>query len=205
MLDNFGNQTLISLNVTDCMVAYGKEFVSTYGNLLLVYERESDYSLVLAQYANSPALGSRSLWMCDIPTGLHEKCDFANLIRKNATSWKPFVDFDSLNEIESLLEGNIKYCLAKKLDSSCRLDISLPIMVIVLVCNVIKFGCFIMTLLVDGSMYSLVINGDVVQSFLLRSNISLQSRCLISKRNVKHKHFWLGQSLPCSWRSKRRS
>ncbi len=55
MLDSYRNQSLISLNVIDCIIAYGKESVSKYSNPLLVYEGESDYNSLLIQSTNFPA------------------------------------------------------------------------------------------------------------------------------------------------------
>lgn len=201
MLDNFRNQSLVSLEVTDCMAAYGQEFVSKYGDLFMVYEGGSDYSLPLAQTKSCGAnMGGISRWMCGIPCANEGRCGLANLLRKNATNWTPF-GYDH----QGILHGNMKYCLAEKLDSPCRIGVSIPIMITVLSCNIIKIACFITTLLVDGAMLPLVTNGDAIQSFLIRPDINLQGRCLVSRDDVYKEHFWSEQPLPCPWRSKRRA
>jgi len=203
MLDSFRNQSLVLLHVTDCIKAYANEFVSEYSNLLLVYDMDDDYNSLLLQRQDD----TRGIWMC----GDYDY-DFADLIQKNATYWNPFSHDHSTPSVLSWtpdgtdysLDGSIKYCLAEKANTPCRLGVSLPIMAIVLGCNVVKTVCFIMTLLIGGSMYPLVTNGDAVQSFLLRPDSSLQGRCLASKSDVDNKHFWSGQPLPRPWRSKRR-
>jgi hypothetical protein len=173
MLDSFRNQSLVLLPVTDCIKAYGNEFVSEYSNLLLVYGINDDYNSLLLQMSSNKG-GS---WMC----GNHD-CVFPDLIRQNATSWNSCNRDFKIFEISTttwttyFLDDSIKYCLAEKANTPCRLDVSLPIMVVVLDCNVVKIVCFIMTLLVDDSMYPLVINGDVVQSFPLRPDNRLQRR-----------------------------
>jgi len=112
-------------------------------------------------------------------------CVFPDLIRQNATSWfdRDFKIFEIPTATWTIyfLDGSIKYCLAEKANTPCRLGVSLPIMVAVLGCNVVRTVCFIMTLLVGGSMYPLVTNGDAVQSFLLRPDSSLQGRCLVPR------------------------
>jgi hypothetical protein len=201
MLDSFRNQSLVLLPVTDCIKAYGNEFVSEYSNLLLVYGINDDYNSLLLQMSSNKG-GS---WMC----GNHG-CVFPDLIRQNATSWNPCDRDFKIFEIPTttwttyFLDGSIKYCLAEKANTPCRLGVSLPIMVAVLGCNVVKIVCFIMTLLVGGSMYPLVTNGDAVQSSPLRPDSRLQRRWLVSKSDVDNKHFWSGQPLPRPWRSKRR-
>lgn len=173
MLDSFRNQSLVLLPVTDCIKAYGNEFVSEYSNLLLVYGINDDYNSLLLQMSSNKG-GS---WMC----GNHD-CVFPDLIRQNATSWNSCDQDFKIFEISTttwttyFLDDSIKYCLAEKANTPCRLDVSLPIMVVVLDCNVVKIVCFIMTLLVDDSMYPLVINGDVVQSFPLRPDNRLRRR-----------------------------
>ncbi len=143
--------------------------------------------------------------MCD-----NHGCVFPDLIRQNATSWNSGDQDFKIFEIPTttwttyFLDDSIKYCLAEKANTPCRLGVSLPIMVVVLGCNVVKIVCFIMTLLVGDSMYSLVTNGDAIQSFSLQPDSRLQRRWLVSKSDVDNKHFWSGQPLPRSWRSKRR-
>ena len=210
MLDSHRNQSLTPLTVTACMKEYGKEFVSEYGNLLLIYDFKYEYNSLLIQglnYGISTDVSNNidtiaGGWMCD---NSQFGCDFAKL---NATYWNPWHDIDlgiqAQPQTSFVLDGKIEYCLAKKINSQCRLDVSRPIMVIVLICNVVKTICFLMTLLIGGSMYPLVTNGDAVQSFLLRPDIKLQGRCLISRSDVDGKDFWSEQSLPRSWRSKRR-
>lgn len=53
MLDSFRNQSLVLLPVTDCIKAYGNEFVSEYSNLLLVYGINDDYNSLLLQMSSN--------------------------------------------------------------------------------------------------------------------------------------------------------
>lgn len=38
MLEKFGDHSLVSMNVTDCIKAYVLNFNSEYGNLILIYD-----------------------------------------------------------------------------------------------------------------------------------------------------------------------
>lgn len=204
MLDSFRNRSLVSLPVTDCIKAYGKEFVSEYGNLLLIYDIDDDYNSLLFQERHGDEADT---WMCAYRT----PCDFGTLIRENGTHWNPLQDQnfkvgngDQVPGFSSFVGNRIKYCLLERTDRPCRLSASLSILVIVLSCNVVKTACFIMTLLVGRFTNPLVTNGDAVQSFLLRPDTSLHGRCLVSRSNVNNNQFWSEQPSPRPWRLKRK-
>jgi len=65
-----------------------------------------------------------------------------------------------------VLDDNIIYCLVESRNASCRLDISLSILIIVLIYNVIKTTCFILIFLVANFMFSLITNKDIVMQAL---------------------------------------
>ena len=127
--------------------------------------------------------------------GRDHNCDPTQLSQRNATHWNPWKDFDVYNTVWSsteqnspdslFFEDNVKYCLAEKYDHPCRLRMSPPILITVLVCNAFKTVCFVMVLWVVGSGFPLVTNGDVVESFLLRPDPEFRGRCLASKAAVK--------------------
>ncbi len=140
-------------------------------------------------------------------------CDFCELIKANATHWNPWNGYNlavytqgaNLTQHPFFIEGNVKTCLVEKADRPCRLGISHPILVTVLICNAVKTICFILVLYVGGSMHPLVTNGDAIQSFLSQPDTSLKDRCLVSKVDVKNKkHFWSEQPVPLRWRGKRK-
>ena len=218
MLGHSRNHTLNSLNVTECIKAYGNRFVSNYGNLLLVYDMDYQYNSLLLQGQNGGTgkqdpgyLISSDLnfgnWMC---RGDGDQCDFNDLIRNNVTYWNPWADYDfgmgmQTNRTEYVLDGTIKYCLVEEVDRSCRLSVSLTIMKTILICNVIKIICFVITLLVGGSMYPLITNGDAVQSFLLRPDTNLQGPCLVSKSEFVSSQVWSNQPSPSKWHRERKA
>ena len=185
LLEKFKDNSLVFMSVTDCIKAYELEFNSEYGNLILVYDTQAgNNSLRLQGLKSGNGLGARyrvaGRSMCS--GGI--VCDPGNPARDN--------------------EGSVKYCLAEETNHPCRLGISPPILITVLICDAVKFICFVLTLCVGGSMHPLVTNGDAIESFLLRPDTSLKDRCLVSKVDVeKSKYFWSKQPLPLRWRSNR--
>lgn len=207
MQEQFWNHSLISLSVPDCIRAYGVDFNSGYGNLLLVYDTRAENSSPLLQQGlnrgdeigTGISISAAGRWMCGASAGSH--CDFGELIKANASHWNPWIAF----EHPYFIMGKVKTCLVEKADRPCRLGISPPILITVLLCNAVKMICFIFVLYVGGSMHPLVTNGDAIQSFLARPDTSFKGRCLVSKVDVKNKKkIWLEQSLPLQWRGNRR-
>jgi len=219
ILESYSNHSLVNMTVAGCIKAYGLNFNSDYGDVVLVYDAEvgNNNSLLIqglneaTAYAGKfagPLLAGGGGWMCGGPY-----CDFGELSRKNSTHWNPWSGLDlgeytlvrsTPAKVSYYIEGNVKYCLAVKVDRLCRLGISPSILITVLVCNAIKIICFILTFWVGGSMHPLVTNGEAVESFLLRPDTSLKGRCLVSKVDVtRNKHFWSEEPLPLQWRRKR--
>lgn len=211
----------MKLDVAECIKAYGIDFNSEYGNLFLVFDASrglgGNSSLLLTGINGATASGTTGgrspigsgggRWMC----GVYDNggvCDFEELSLNNATHWNPWAgyDFNKYTGYESHIEGNVDYCLAEETHHPCRLGISPPILITVLVCNALKTVCFVLTLLVGRSMRPLVTNGDAIESFLLRPDSRFQNRCLVSKADVgkKKKQFWSEQPLPLQWQGKRR-
>ena len=97
ILENFRNHSLVFVNVTDCIKAYGLNFNSEYGNLILIYDTGVGNSSLLLQginYGNYIGEGitqsGGGAWMC----GTKSSCDFGELSRENATHWNPWNGFD---------------------------------------------------------------------------------------------------------------
>ncbi|MCJ1461009.1 hypothetical protein MMC28_011391 [Mycoblastus sanguinarius] len=130
MSESLGNRSLVSMNVTDCITAYGLSFNSEYGNLLLVYDFTSaevgNNSLLFQGINNGNSIGGGvgeaggGDWMC----GMLNTCDFGELSRQNATTWNSWNGFDFAGwthgsngtQHSFYIGGNVKYCLAEKID-----------------------------------------------------------------------------------------
>lgn len=220
LLERIRDNFFVNMSISECIHTYSADYVSEYGNLVLVYDIEgynnslmvegingetSTYHRSMPNY-NSYTIGGT--WMCGAQPGEYT-CDFGRLMQENATHWNPWEANSGYGTFEPsslfYIEGNVKYCLAEETDRLCRLGISPPVLITVLVCNAVKSICFVLTLWIGGSMHPLVTNGDAVESFLLQPDLRLKGRCLASKADVKNNKrcFWSDQPLPLQWRSKR--
>ena len=220
MLDGYKNGSLMRMDVADCIKAYGVTFNSEYSHVLLVYATANgpirDDSLLLQglNYGNDTMSGfvtgaSAGQWMCR-----DSGCNFGRLAQDNASSWNPWEDTDLISQLSGsardqsepvLIQGSVQYCLAESPWRPCQIDVSPPIIIVVLICNAIKIICFVSTLWLGGSMYPIMTNGDAIQAFLLQPDRKLQNRCLASKADVKHnKEFWSEYSIPMQWRGQRK-
>ena len=147
-------------------------------------------------------------WVCS-----WESCNIDRLAQDNTSSWNPLASYGlglwppgsaSGQSEPTLTQGSVQYCLAEKPWHPCQIDISPPIIIVVIICNAIKIVCFISSLRLGGSMYPIMTNGDTIQSFLLQPDRSLQNRCLASRADVGlWKEVWFTSPLPIQWRGRR--
>lgn len=167
-----------------CIQAYGKDIVSDRKNLLAVTSEPTfRNNTVLASLSS----GSRSYpyesywWLCSSGFSF-DTCDVDQLLA-STSSW-------------SLSYYPIKYCLSQQVDERCRLQFSLPILVVVVICNLIKLVCMAFTLF-GGKDEPLITIGDAIASFLDDPDSTTHGRCLSSKEDfVSGTWAWeaLGQS-----------
>ena len=212
MLDSFRNNSLTRMDVPDCIKAYGVTFNSQYSHVLLVYPNatgpiSNDSLLLQGLYDAYTDDGS---WVCE-----DSGCSHDPLAQDKTSSWNPFQSWDltwrlsldtgqSSAESELYIQGSVQYCLVERTWRPCQIDISPPIIVVVLICNAIKIVCFVCTIWLGGSVYPIMTNGDAIQSFLLQPDRSFQNRCLASRADIERdKKLWSGSPLPMQWRGRR--
>jgi len=78
---------------------------------------------------------------------------------------------------------NVEYCLSELVPQTCSYSGNLPIVVVVIICNLIKMICMLFTAFRLGSG-SLITIGDAVASFLAQPESTTKSRCLLSRDEV---------------------
>ena len=78
----------------------------------------------------------------------------------------------------------VQYCLSETAPPDCRLDLSIPILVTVVVCNAIKLLCLTLTLW-TGKDPPLMTVGDAAASFLTEADPTTIGRCTVSERDIK--------------------
>ena len=77
----------------------------------------------------------------------------------------------------------IDHCLSKVLPENCQLLYSLPICIVVIVCNMVKVACMFMTVR-DHRKHIFLRVGDAISSFLETPDHTTLGRCMTSKDSI---------------------
>lgn len=132
--------TYEKLDPSTCIKEYGVDYLS---------DRRHVFAVVPGQFSN-PLLGfldwnydgSRNSWVCGTSQGPNSRIETISIdifdcsipvALDNITYW-------------TMADQPVEYCLSQKVTDQCRLQIALPIMVVVLICNAVKLICMTVTL-----------------------------------------------------------
>ncbi len=185
------------LDNRDCIKAYGQNFVSAHGDLLVISPVVNDTEMIILLLdSRSNELGDVS-WMCDE----YQDCTVNDAIDQ-AANWTIYANTDALPQSTTY---PVQYCLSQPVEEQCRVQISLVILSIVVACNACKALCMLLTIRGQKSQ-PLVTLGDAVESFLQEPDLNTERMCLASKRSFKNArmkkrsvspggklgHFWQG-------------
>lgn len=146
-----------------CLEAYQTEFISDRSHLLAVSSKGTRESRPVLEIISTEAFSntSQSFWACDTSMG-----DFC----QNA-------DFQ-------IYGYDIDYCLSKLEDGGCQLQLSVMIMTIVIICNLVKALCMILT--VRSCFATPLLNlGDAIESFLKKPDFFTVNNCLSNKQRYQ--------------------
>lgn len=176
-----------------CINAYATEFLSTRRDLVVVVvddevtenasvKRVEDYLFDFNQ--DFPGEFDPYGWICDSNDGItlygftqkeNEReyhCSAkVSKVKANANRWR----FD---------KWDIEYCLSEPVETKCSLNFSLPIIVVVMTCNVGKaLIMFYVAFRVRDK--PLITVGDAINSFLSDNDPSTAGMCLANKESIK--------------------
>lgn len=166
-----------NLTNTECMRAYGQPFVSAHSTVLAITSNlnasEPLISLDDVQVGDWME-GAPYHWLCSAyPLLLHSNggCDL-NILYSYSSNWT----------LDAYVNGSvpIQYCLSKRIEEHCRLQLSLTIMCIVMFCNVMKTICMYSVLRHQKSP-PLVTLGDAIVSFLQVRDLTTENIYLADK------------------------
>lgn len=162
-----------------CMKAYGQDFVSAYGDILVVSSATNDSNSLLAYITSTirpdipgKANGPSYAWICTSNPESQPFYDSSCDVGKAATqadSW-------------AVLTFPAKYCLSRPILERCKLQFSLWIMIIIIICNAIKTTCMVIMWRQDNK--SLVTLGDAMASFLRVPDQTTVKNCLADKGRI---------------------
>ena len=99
-------------------------------------------------------------------------------------------------ESETGIAVSIDYCLAQKVEEHCKLQFSLVIIVIVILCNLIKTICMGMTAW-KRDWQPLVTLGDALASFLERPDLTTEGNYSVERSRFEDNKDW--SRAPSRW------
>ena len=146
-----------------CIKAYGQEFVSARGDLLLI-SSGMNASVPLEAVASSKDSLQPYSWICS-ESGT---CNINSVLVQSA-NWTitTYADATCL----------VQHCLSKPVEERCMVQFSVFIMIIVIGCNFLKASCMLSTLWLQKSQ-PLVTLGDAIHSFLKSGDPTTENMCL---------------------------
>lgn len=183
MTERARNGQLTQQNQQDCIGTYSQRLVSSSSNVLVVVKNTSD-EIPLASYEpiTTPSFGNTttqnftSAWLCG-DTDLGLSCD-TNWLAMNPERWNLTAQ-TSQNKGSPLF---VDHCLVQETDAQCTIQFipcklhyqqlmigltSTAVMIIVILCNLIKIGCFVAAICVRD-FRPVVTLGDALATFLHR-------------------------------------
>jgi hypothetical protein len=143
------------LEVEDCIRAYGVGFISDRRHLLLVtHNRTVDNSVIGTLNWTYNGLGTA--WECGTNV-----TSAMNLVTEASCTTEA-----ALQRLPLLAGGShvVDFCLSQTVSDQCRLEFSIPVILIVIVCNIVILVGILMTLV--KRQITLVTIGDALASFL---------------------------------------
>lgn len=175
--------SLQRLSKTDCVNAYAQTYQSARGNLLLIVSNvteiygqgavadfEGGVAPITSLDDSSPDPFS---WICDGPQHyMGDSCASSiSQVQDHIADWRPY-------------GKAIDYCMSEVVDQHCRLQYSVPLMLVVVMIGLLKTGTmlYITFMVPDEPMLTI---GDAVSSFLTFPDPRTKGMCLLDKR-LKH-------------------
>lgn len=206
------NQTsLVRLENKACLEAYTAPIISANSDLLLVstYSDSTNSLLYCDVYQDSQLIrdstvdaSGRHAGNCSLSILLLTKCD-PSRVMNNAQDWSIGIGNGSgstqlaisyelapslLNETKEN-ETRVQYCLSKREEEHCKLQFSLAIMIVVIICNLIKTICM-SSIAWKQDLEPLVTLGDAIASFLDRPDVTTDGNCIAGKTQFRKGRSW---------------
>ena len=187
------------LDNRDCIKAYGQDFVSAHGDLLLVLPTTDATGILFPVTEIQSDISGYYDWMCGDQPG----CSTDAILREAALSsyFEPVILSNGSN---LQFNHSIQYCLSQPVEQQCQVQISLIILGVVVACNATKALCMLFTFRCQKSQ-PLVTLGDAIESFVKDPDQNTGGMCLASKEifdnagKNKINHIWLDSLQKPAW------
>ena len=185
----------VKLESKKCVDTYSTPIISINSDLILV-SNYSDANNSLLWYdqdligaPNEDYNGDSvfcSLGLCD-DTGAVVDPQNLSFNLSAMYNMRYFHNNDTYGTISGL--SSIDYCLSKPVREHCKLQFSLTIMIVVIVCNMIETVCMII-ILWKQDLEPLVTLGDAIASFLDRPDVTTKRNCIAGRTRFEHSRYW---------------
>jgi hypothetical protein len=174
---------LTRLENKDCIQAYGTNVLqSSWKNVLTVSDANFTGPLIITYYHRADLLTNDLGWVCGKQvSGQANNCN-TKMMLSHSSDWT--ITDSETNQNETVITGSTtwfhwsgnhimgpwfeaspKYCLAETARQHCTVQISTPLLSVVLLCNLIKVLCLSSALLVRN-FYPMATVGDLISSCL---------------------------------------
>ncbi|KAL5319628.1 hypothetical protein ACEPPN_012683 [Leptodophora sp. 'Broadleaf-Isolate-01'] len=197
LYDSFKAGELEFLDNVDCMKAYSVDFQSSRRNLLAVSANTGNISAggtdlqngTIFDYMPSTSWQDTVLtiggsgwmankWICSSPLTNYSRTFFSKEAQTTVTvcdSSLAIADEKNWKIVPNSVP--IDYCLSERVPELCQLQFIVPIMIMVIVCNTVKFACILLAMLLLKD-WPLVVIGDAISSFLDDEDEMTLGQCL---------------------------
>ena len=211
-LNQFRNlSTWNRLDNDACIQAYFKTYIVGYGDVIAMTSKlNATVPLLLARQESvfsTSGIGTQD-WMCSAFPDL--ACD-VNQLRAEASSWTLN---DTVNLSADYLYSQqypVDYCLSQPVQERCKVQLSLVIIAVVIICNAVKLCCMLVILWKVRSA-PLVTIGDAIESFMLERDPTTRDMCWANKKTftsqhwepsarpwLRQRHFWFASASARRW------
>ncbi|PLB45493.1 hypothetical protein P170DRAFT_389378, partial [Aspergillus steynii IBT 23096] len=171
------NGSFTNTTIADCLAKYNVEFNTQYSTLIFVADREYFHNTSSLRGMNMRGLNSPYSIYNDLQEHPYGLVNWT----MNRWYWSyrvPFYWFD--NPVQIVLPS---HCLIKEEEQRCQLFFSLPLAIVVIICNATKAVCMLLAARVKRRDLLLTV-GDALASFLTRPDSTTRGRCLLSRAEI---------------------
>ena len=174
--------SLVKLDNKSCLETYTAPTISANSDLILVTTYSNVTNSVLSfslSQESQLVIDSQNLDSC--PLSLQPPCNYSGLLA-DPQNWllDTYDSIQTANGVLTDLDDRIQYCLSKRVEEHCKLQFSLAIMIVVIICNLIKTTC--MSIIAwKQDPEPLVTLGDAIASFLDRPDVTTEGNCIVGK------------------------
>lgn len=188
IVESYQKQTsLARLENKACVETYSATTISSYSDLLLVcdYLSPDDNSLISFDSSQRSPLVSDGHYngvFCSMST--FDVCTPSN-IKVNPENWIIDVNPEQLPKNPTA----IQYCLGHPVEERCKLQFSLAILIVVIVCNLMETICMCV-IVRKRDPEPLVTLGDAIASFLDRPDVTTEGNCIVGKTRFESRRYY---------------